>query len=72
MIVKPSVEELLKNARNRYELAMAISKRARQIVDGAEPKVKTKDNSKITIAAKEFEDKKYIVKHIENEEEDKF
>ena len=72
MIVKPSVEELLKNARNRYELAMAISKRARQIVDGAEPKVKSNENSKITVAAIEFEDNQYKIKHIENEEEDKF
>lgn len=72
MIVKPSVEELLKNARNRYELAMAISKRARQIVDGAEPKVNVHENSKITVAAIEFEDNKYKIKHIENEEEDKF
>ena len=31
MIVKPTVTELLKNSKNRYELVIATSKRARQI-----------------------------------------
>ena len=72
MISKPSVEELLKNARNRYELAMAVSKRARQLVDGDEKLIKTDENSEITIAAMEFEKEKFKIKHKENEEEDKF
>ena len=33
MMVKPSVTELLKKTSNRYELVIATSKRARQIVD---------------------------------------
>ena len=31
MMVKPTVAELLKKAKNRYELVIATSKRARQI-----------------------------------------
>ena len=31
MMVKPSVQELLTKAKNRYELVIATSKRARQI-----------------------------------------
>ena len=33
MMVKPSVTELLNKTSNRYELVIATSKRARQIVD---------------------------------------
>lgn len=33
MMVKPSVTELLKKAENRYELVIATSRRARQIVN---------------------------------------
>ena len=62
MIIKPSVEELLKNARNRYELAMAISKRARQIVLGATPRVDTKETSEVTIASLELAENKYMIK----------
>ena len=37
MMVKPTVQELLTKAQNRYELVIATSKRARQLIDGAEP-----------------------------------
>ena len=35
MMVKPSVSELLTKSKNRYELVIATSKRARQIAAGA-------------------------------------
>lgn len=55
MIVKPTVTELLKIIKsNRYELVIATSKRARQIAEGAEPKVEIKDKSPVTIAANEI------------------
>lgn len=54
MIVKPSVSELLKIARNRYELVIATSKRARQIAEGAEVKTKVKEESTVTLAANEI------------------
>ena len=53
MIVKPSVSELLKKAKNRYELVIATSKRARQIASGAEVMTKVKEESAVTLAANE-------------------
>lgn len=66
MIVKPSVSELLKKAKNRYELVIATSKRARQIADGAEVKTDVKEESAVTLAANEIAEGK--VKIIEPEE----
>ena len=62
MIAKPSVETLLNGADNRYELVIAISKRARQIVDGNEPMINTEETSNVTISSLEFEQKKYKIK----------
>ena len=54
MMVKPSVQELLTKAKNRYELVIATSKRARQISGGAEVKTKVKEESAVTLAANEI------------------
>ena len=48
MIIDPNVESLLKKCENRYELVIAVSKRARQIQDNG------KIESKVTKAAVEF------------------
>ena len=55
MMVKPTVAELLKKAKNRYELVIATSKRARQIAQGAEVLVKTDDVAPDSIAADEID-----------------
>lgn len=68
MMVKPSVTELLTKAKNRYELVIATSKRARQIANGDEALTDVKEDSAVTLAANEIaEGKVTIVK--ENEEE---
>ena len=54
MMVKPTVQELLTKAKNRYELVIATSKRARQIAAGAEVKTKVKEESPVTLAANEI------------------
>jgi len=54
MMVKPTVQELLTKAKNRYELVIATSKRARQISSGAEVKTKVKEESAVTLAANEI------------------
>lgn len=54
MIVKPSVAELLKKSKNRFELVIATSKRARKIAQGEEPLVVTMEESPVTIAAEEI------------------
>ena len=55
MMVKPTVQELLTKAKNRYELVIATSKRARQIAAGSEVLVKTDDVAPDSIAADEIE-----------------
>ena len=69
MIVKPTVSELLKRAKNRYELVIATAKRARQIANGAEVKTNGKEESPVTLAANEIAEGK--VKIIEPEEQKK-
>lgn len=72
MIVKPTVTELLKKSKNRYELVIATSKRARQIAMGDEPLTKVKEESPVTLAANEIaEGKVTIIRDEENEEENK-
>jgi len=61
MIVKPTVNELLKHAENRYALVIATSKRAREIAKGDEPLTKTEDKSPVTIAAEEIADEKVFI-----------
>ena len=67
MIVAPSVENLLKKAENRYELVIAISRRARQL----EVEKTNVIESKITKAAIEFNNNDcYIIdKDIDENEE---
>lgn len=68
MIVKPTVSELLNEVGdNRYSLVIMTSKRARQIASGDPVKVKAKDRSVVTLAAKEIAEGK--VKKVENESE---
>ena len=64
MMVKPSVTEIITKAENRYELVIATSKRARQIVNArneakkgekdSSNKDKTMDESAVTTAAEEI------------------
>ncbi len=67
MIVKPTVSELLTKAKNRYELVIATSRRARQIAQGAEVKTDVKEESPVTLAANEIAEGK--IKIIEPDEE---
>lgn len=70
MIVKPTVTELLKKSKNRYELIIATSKRARQIAMGATPLTKVNDKSPVTIAANEIAEGKVNIVRDENENND--
>ena len=75
MIVKPTVTELLKKSKNRYELVIATSKRARQIAMGEEPLTKVREESPVTLAANEIAEGKVTVIREEineqNQEENK-
>lgn len=54
MMVKPSVNELLKKVENRYALIVMVAKRARQIANGAEPLTDVKEKSPVTLAVNEI------------------
>ena len=51
MLIKPSVEELLPKTKNRYVLSMLTAKRARQLVDGAQPMIESNTEHKVSLAA---------------------
>ena len=49
-MARVTVEDCLKNVKNRFELVMLSAKRARQLMHGKEPKVSW-DNDKPTVVA---------------------
>ena len=53
--VEPGEEPVVSS---RYSIVMATSKRARQIIDGAEPLVGNEDAKPLSIAVKELNDSK--------------
>ena len=54
MMVKPTVAELLKRVDNRFELVIAVSKRARQIAAGSEILTDVDEEAPVTLAANEI------------------
>ena len=58
MIVKPTVNELLDHAENRFALVIAASKRAREIANGAEVLTDVKEEAPVTLAANEINEGK--------------
>lgn len=58
MIVKPTVNELLNHAENRFALVIATSKRARQIANGDEKLTDIEEESPVTLAANEINEGK--------------
>lgn len=60
MLVDPPIEKLLKHVENRYCLAIAVSKRCRQLVNGGLPLVETESTNEVTKACQELA-KDYIV-----------
>ena len=71
MMVKPTVQELLTKAKNRYELVIATSKRARQLSMGAKPMTNKKEESMVTLAADEIAEGEVKIVG-ETEEQDDF
>lgn len=54
MLVKPPMEKLLTKADNRYTLAILVAKRARQLVDGAQPLTESDSPNLVTVACEEI------------------
>ena len=61
MIVKPTVNELLEHAENRFALVIATSRRARQIANGAPKLTDVDEESPVTIAANEINEGKVVI-----------
>ena len=53
-IVNPTIVELSEKVDSRYPLVVEASKRARQLVDGAQPLVDPKDMKPLKIAIEEI------------------
>ena len=58
MLVQPSLDELLPKVETRYTLAMVVAKRARQLVDGAQPMIENEPPNLVTLACQEINDGK--------------
>ena len=75
MIVKPTVNELLNHAENRFALVIATSKRAREISKGDKPLTEVNEESPVTLAANEINEGKVMINSVQNNmkelEEDK-
>lgn len=57
-MLTPPINELIDKVGSRYALVIATSKRARQIIDGAELLIDTKSLKPVTIATNElYQDK---------------
>ena len=54
-MIEPSVVDLLEKIHDRYSLVMLTSKRARQIIEGSEPKIAIDSNKPLTIAINEID-----------------
>ncbi|SEF68036.1 DNA-directed RNA polymerase subunit omega [Caloramator fervidus] len=53
-MINPPIMSLLDKIDNRYSLVVVTAKRARQLVDGAQPLVKVDSNQPVTIAIHEI------------------
>ena len=55
MIIDPPITSLAKRADCRYSLIVELSKRARQLVAGAEPLIATTETKPVSIAVREVD-----------------
>ncbi len=62
MIAKPSLEQLMTKADVRFNIVIAVSKRARQIQEGYQTYYDGEEKNSITIATKEIEQGSIILK----------
>lgn len=53
-MLNPSFEGILKEGDSRYTLVMLASKRARQIIEGEKPLIKTDSKKPVSIAIEEI------------------
>jgi len=62
MMLYPSLNDLMKKVDSRYTLAVAVAKRARQLVAGAHPLISAQSSKPVTIATEEINEGKVYYK----------
>lgn len=60
-MARVTIEDCLEKVDNRYTLAVAAMKRAKQLVEGAEPLSDEKDNKLVVTALREIAEGKVVV-----------
>lgn len=68
MMIEPPIGELLEKVDCRYTLAVEASKRAREIIGGAQPMIDTKEVKPLSIAIEEIN--RGLVTYTRDQEED--
>jgi len=71
MLSDPSVSDLMSKVGNRYEVSLAVSKRARQIAAKRLREESMDISDTVDIAAKEIESGRITVEKIDVDEDDK-
>lgn len=59
-MIYPTLSSLLEKVDSKYTLVVAVSKRARQLVDGQPKLTKVDSNKPVTIAINEINDNKIV------------
>jgi DNA-directed RNA polymerase subunit omega len=65
-MINPSIVSLLEKVDNRYSLVVVTARRARQLIDGAEPMVKIDSSKPVTIAINEINEGKITYESIKS------
>ncbi|MCK5812392.1 MAG: DNA-directed RNA polymerase subunit omega [Clostridiales bacterium] len=65
MIAKPSLEQLMEKADIRFNVVIAVSKRARQVQEGYQTYYEGEEKNPITIATKEIDQGSIVFKTID-------
>jgi DNA-directed RNA polymerase subunit omega len=68
MMIEPPIGELLEKVDCRYTLAVEASKRAREIIAGAQPLIDTKEVKPLSIAIEEIN--RGLITYCREQEED--
>lgn len=63
-MIYPTLKDLLEKVDSKYTLVVAVSKRARQIVDGQPKLTKTTSNKPVTVAVNEIAEGKISYERI--------
>jgi DNA-directed RNA polymerase subunit omega len=69
-MIYPTLASLLEKVDSKYTLVVAVSKRARQLVDGQPRLTKVDSNKPVTIAINEINDNKIVYERTQSDRED--